>query len=367
MKVLHVIWDLGQGGAQTYLRDLVKACLGVDKLSLAVLVLTNRGALSDEMETFRVPVYYVNIRNGRDINGFMQLFDFLRKSKYDIIHSHSSNILFNSMLWISSAHKVFTEHGGGLMGGASKYRLFYKIFHGNYSRFIAISKSISSDMKAANSKVVEKIRLIYNGMALDSIGTIKSHDGGGLPKEITQAKYRVGIVGRLVPQKGISIFLEAAAFLGEIQADMVFIVVGDGPQKKELLRKAERLHIKERVFFLGYRNDAKSILKLFDVFLLTSEWEPFGLVIIEAMALGVPVVAMNTKGAADEIIRDGVDGFLVDKKEPKRLGECVLKLLDNQNLREEMTISAYRRVEERFTIEQNARRVISVYEECLSG
>lgn len=367
MKVLHVVWNLGQGGTQTYLRDLAKACLGVKNISLCVLVLTKRGPLSDDIEGLGIPVIYLNIKSGVDFNGFTKLFNYLRITKYDIIHSHSSNLLFNCILWFISSPKVFTEHGGGLMGGEWKYYLIYKLFYRNYAQFIAISKASAAEMKAANPKIRSKTRIVYNGLDIEVTKAVNKDYEPELPQEIIQAKCRVGIIGRLVPQKGISLFLAVAAVLAESETDMVFVIVGDGPLQNELEKKSEELGIKDKVFFLGFRKDAKQILKLFDVFLFTSEWEPFGLVIIEAMALGVPVVALNNKGAVNEIITNGIDGLVIDKAEPTLLAQLVVRLLSNEGLRKEIAENAYTKVVEHFTIQQNAQQLVKVYNDCVSG
>lgn len=365
MKVLHVIWDLGQGGAQTFLYELLQQHLSLSDITSEVLVLAKKGYLGEKIEGLGIPITCLGLRSGKDLLGIAKLYSYLRQSNHDIIHSHSPNLAFNCILWKASALKIFTEHGGGLMGGGWKDRLIYKIFESNYCRFIAISNEMANVMKVANSKITDKMRVVHNGLDLRKIDAIVPDNNDKLPETVIHSNYRVGIIGRLVPQKGISTFLEAAAILSKLRKDIVFLIIGDGPLREELQAKAKRLGIESRVYFLGYRVDAKQILKLFDVFLFTSEWEPFGLVIIEAMAAGVPVVALNLKGAVHEIVADNINGFVVDKRDPGLLAKRVLELLDNSKLRAYFVQNARKKVESHFTIEHNAKAILNIYQECL--
>jgi glycosyltransferase involved in cell wall biosynthesis len=331
-----------------------------------VLALNQSGQIGVAIAGMGVSVNCLSMHNGYDVAGILKLRRYLNRINPDIIHSHSRNFAFNWMIRRIHVPKVFTEHGGNLLGGIWKNKWVYKLFGSNYQRFIAISKEMAKAMESCNSKIAERIRVVHNGTDIHQVDSIEPVNSDTLPRDLIDAKFRVGIVGRLVKRKGIDTFLETAAIIARRRRDVVFVVVGDGPLRNELEAKAHQLGIQHIVFFVGSRSDAKRILKILSVFLFTSNYEPFGLVLTEAMAARVPLVALSVKGAVPEIIRDGVDGFAVDRKDPNLLAGRVIRLLDDESLRHYFTQNARRRVERHFSMEENAKRVLCIYKECLT-
>ena len=369
IKVLHIIWGLGIGGAEKYLHDVVRQQLGTCELCPEVLVLSHRGPWSRKIERLGIRTQYLGMRHGYDVSKLLLLHEYLFKGDHDIIHSHAVNFAFNWTGKNTRVPMVYTEHGGGLLGGllagAWKRKLWYRLFGRNYRKLIAISKEMAKVMEKANPNVSDRIRIVYNGINIEEIDTTLSADDCVLPNEILKSQFRVGIIGRLVPKKGIETFLETAAILARNHDDIVFPIVGDGILRQALEARAEKLNIKNRIFFLGNRQDAIRILKSFSVFLFTSNFEPFGLVLAEAMAAQIPVVAFAGKGAVREIVEDGINGFVINTKDPKLLADRVRKVLFNSTLRNQLTRNARKKVEENFSIEQNAIKVLQVYQECL--
>ncbi len=365
MRILHVIWHLGQGGAQTYLLNLLMEMQKLPNITCAVAVLSNRGPLSRDLDKLNLPVTYLGMRSGWDLLGSRCLYKYFRGKAPDIIHSHSNNLLFNAFLQSRNLSIVYTDHGGGLLAGRKRDKLIYRIFETPIRRFIAISEEMRRVMVAANPRIAGRIIVVHNGVKLESIDSMTPHDGAGIPDEMLQANFRVGIIGRLAHQKGIDIFLQTASEIARSRADVVFPIVGDGPLRKELEKRAATLGLAGRTFFLGYRTDAIRLLKLFDVFLFTSNYEPFGLVLLEAMAARVPVVGLHLRGAVPEIVQDSVNGFVVNNADATALASCVLRLLTDAKLREGIVRQARRHVEKQFTIERNAKKVVEVYQQCL--
>ena len=146
---------------------------------------------------------------------------------------------------------------------------------------------------------------------------------------------------------------------------MMFLIIGSGPYEKKLKLLAKKLGILENVLFLGYRKDAVSFMKLFDVLLFTSRFEPFGLVLTEAMAARVPIVAMDIRGAVSEIIRPDIDGVVIKGADCSRAAKAVCRLLSDQNYREQLVTSARERVAASFTLRQNARKVYALYQKLV--
>lgn len=360
MNVMHIIWDLGQGGAQTYLLNLVSEQKKDPDLQLRVLVLTRRGALSDEYERL-VKTEYLGMSSGHSLLAALQIPSKIKESNVALIHVHSNNILLFCLLHLIRLPIVYTEHGGGLLGGRYQDRLIYKLLHKPVTRWIAISEYMANVMQDTNPSNDLPIDLVYNGVNAEQISATTQTPEKDLDERITSARYRVGVIGRLHEQKGIDLFVRVAGHLHSQIDDTVFIIVGDGGLRPDLEAQARQLNVDERVFFLGYRKDAIAILKNFTVFLFTSKFEPFGLVIAEAMAAKVPVVATHSVGAIPEILSNRKEGIVVSNRDPSAVADAVVALLQDSEKRDEFRQSGSRKVRELFSITANAKGVKRVY------
>jgi len=131
----------------------------------------------------------------------------------------------------------------------------------------------------------------------------------------------VGVIARLQPEKGVADFLKAAVHVSKISPQVRFLVVGDGPLREELLALAKRIGVEKRVRFLGHRTDAWALVGLMEVLVVPSVTEGSPLIVLEAMAAGVPVVASAVGGIPDQIRHDK-EGLLVPPGDPGALGEA---------------------------------------------
>ncbi len=147
--------------------------------------------------------------------------------------------------------------------------------------------------------------------------------GSGLPV--------VGTVARLHRQKGVLYFLLAAESISSRFPDARIAVVGDGPLCRALKKRARRLKIDDKIFFLGERRDAFELMNLFDIFVLPSLWEGLPFVLVEAAALGKPIVATAVDGVP-EVIEEERTGLLVPPKDPQLLAGAIIRLLEDRKL-----------------------------------
>jgi glycosyltransferase involved in cell wall biosynthesis len=193
-----------------------------------------------------------------------------------------------------------------------------------------------------------QVHKIHPGVQLPDRGLVQ---GSGAPIKRSlgwEANPTVGIVGRLQPWKGQEIFLRAAARLAEARADLRFMVVGgailgwEGSYADDLRCLAADLGIADRVHFAGHQSDVHPWYDALDVVVHASFGEPFGLVLVEAMALGKPLVATNLGGPL-EIVEDGTSGLLVPPGDPERLAEAVGRILADRRLASTLSRGAMER------------------------
>lgn len=229
----------------------------------------------------------------------------------------------------------------------------------------------NSHSTAAHLPCSHKVAVIYNG--IDTARYTSQMDGGPFRQQyaIPYAAPLIGVVGRLRPWKGQARFLRAAARIARARPDAWFTIVGgtildaDRSYARALQRMATDLGMIDRVVFTGQLADVRPALAAMDVFVHPGDAEPFGLVTVEAMAMGKPVVAFS-HGALPEIVEEGVSGLLAPPGDEEALAQAVLALLSDEEWRAAMGRAGRARVERAFTAGRMAAEVAAVLAACLT-
>ena len=212
-------------------------------------------------------------------------------------------------------------------------------------QFIVVSQTLR-DQFIGRGYPESKLSVIYNGVDVPSelsASTLKSELG--LPADTPV----VGTLGRLTRQKGIDTFIKAAAMVHSRMGDVHFVVAGEGELREELEGLAKAEGLQERMHWLGYRQDAQNVLAGLDIAAVLSRWEPFANVILEAMAVGTPLVASKA-GGNTEALDDGVSGVLVPPEKPQDAANILCRLLEDKDKRKRMADAARERAR-RFSID----------------
>jgi len=224
---------------------------------------------------------------------------------------------------------------------------------------------------AQQEKIICSLRLVYlfggvgvdldrfNPRAVDSLA-IRSQLG------IHPAVSVIGIVARLSYEKGFREFFDAAAEISFVMPQVLFLVVGpeEGVTQKELETITDQLGVRNKVRFLGMRTDMPELYSAMDVVVLPTYREGLGVVLLEAGAMGKPVVTTDIRGCR-EAMRDGETGLLVPPRDAKALARAVIQLLQDPEKRRAMGEAGRRRVEALFDERQVFHQVESTYERLL--
>lgn len=210
----------------------------------------------------------------------------------------------------------------------------------------------------------DKVQVIWNGVDLNMNAKIKPTVLAGVP---TNAPL-IAICGRLHERKGIPVYLAAAARLQQDRPDAHHLVIGEGqPEYLRLLREeVDKLGLSGHVHFLGYRSDVLEVLANVDILVSAATLEPFGRTLIEAMAMGIPVIATRS-GGPEEIIVDGESGFLVEINDESAIAERMLMLLNDHELSRTIGAAGRRRVMEHFDLSKTVAKIEKVFEHAYSG
>lgn len=298
----------------------------------------------------------------------IELARYCRLHKIDIIHVHLGRdywLAFLIKFLYPSVRIVATRHLIFRIKNSWPRRLLYKSF----DKIIAVSKAVEDVLNTASITEQRKISVVHNGIDIVRFSTASN---GTLPKllGLKDNALTVGIVGHVSEHKGHDVFIASIPGILKEVPDAHFIIVGDdfnnGKYIAELEVLAESLNVKEKVFFIGPRNDIPNIMKDLNVLISASRTESFGLVLVEAMAVGVPVVATDV-GAAREIVCDHVDGLIIQVNDSKALTEAVVKLLTDLPLAIKMGQNGAAKVSECFSAVSMAKKTLKVYYEAIAG
>jgi glycosyltransferase involved in cell wall biosynthesis len=232
---------------------------------------------------------------------------------------------------------------------------------------VTISKYSLEKIQQHYSIESDKVRIIPNGVDVEKFK----------PAENVEASKRqffldnvpcVLFVGSLIPRKGLHFLIEAAKEIVKVQPATKFLIVGEGPLKNNLTTSTEGANLLGNFKFLGNLNEHElaAIYGCADAFVLPSTQEGQGIVLLEAQAAAVPVVAFNV-GGVSEAVRNGETGFLVKASNSVELAGALLRLLSNRGLREKMGKSGRKFVTENFTWDICAERMLKVYQEVLTA
>ncbi len=231
--------------------------------------------------------------------------------------------------------------------------------------YIAISEAIKDDLISLDIPS-EKIEIIYNAVDLELFKL-------PLKEKDTLKEIKVGLFGCLVRWKGHKVFLDAIHLLkgAHLGIDLKFYIVGDVPGKdksyyQELEEYAQKKGVDDMVIFTGYRSDIASLMQQMDMVVHTSiDPEPFGRVIIEAMASAKPVIATAIGGPL-EIIKDGVNGLLIQPNDAQVLCDKIIFLANNPKNRKDLGVMARKTVQENFS-RKNYQKVLEIYKKVLKS
>lgn len=205
---------------------------------------------------------------------------------------------------------------------------------------VAISEGVARETISILPSVESKIRTIYNA-AFEELPAITSAVGHiDLPKR--KSKYQLVACGRLTEQKGFSDLL-AAMKLAREKIDVSLWILGTGPLQQALCEQANELGIADAIDFLGFQPDPLLFFRAADLFVLSSWWEGFGNVVVEAMSTATPVVATNCPHGPGEIIDHGKNGWLVPPRSPQALSQQIIASLTDDSLRARLAITGRER------------------------
>lgn len=364
-RVLHVITSLDADGAQTLLMDFASRC-PADRCSNLVAWLVGEGTLAAEPRYAGVEVADLTRGGAFDVRSLFRLVRLIRQRRVDLVHTH---LVHGGILGRLAArmgrvrHVVTTRHYGTEQKERSLlYRLEDRMTR-RTGRVIAISEAVRKHLEDRRIAPPERIRVIHN--ALDPV---LFGDELPLTRTDTGRPPVLGSIGRLRPQKGFHHLLEAFRLVLADHPAATLEIVGDGPLRGELEGRCRELGIADSVSIPGAVPHTLIPQRIdgWDLFVLSSVWEGFGMVLIEAMARARAAVATRVEGVV-EVVEEGVTGLLVPPADPGSLARAVSGLLDDPQRRASMGRAGRERALRLFSMKTFVEKTLAVYDELLES
>lgn len=358
------------GGASPIIRNLAEQ---LTKLGNTVDIITSgynnlkRKERIGDLTVYRVPC----IRRRKELSNTYEMFTYClptfwyslyltKKNRYDINHTHfilPTGIVSYFLKKTTNLPFIITSHGSDVPGyNPDRFSLQHKFLFPIWKIIVKASDYVISPSNSlkylilSNININKKIRVIPYGFDYYKFK----------PKN---KKKKILLSSRLLERKGIQYFLEA---IKNLNLDYEINIIGDGPYKEKLIKKARE--IKANIFFRGWLdNNSEEYIKFFEdssIFVFPSSHESFGVVLLEAMSAGCAIITSNASGCPEVV---GDTAILINPKDPEDIRRGLIKVIENENLRECLGKKARKRVENEFNWEKIAKEYLHIYKKVIES
>lgn len=367
LHVVHLIKVVLVAGAERHLLTLIPALRTYDIESTILLLVEPEKPMDDYLQLAAehdIVVHREVINHHLDLPLFVRLRRRLQTLSPDILHTH---LLHADFYGAPTANAlgipvITSRHNDN----AFRHRIPMRVLHAGLWRMaahgIAISEAIRQFAINIEYAPASRISTIHYGIDPAAMQRDTVEARSKLRKELGLPLHTqiVGVMCRLIEQKGLSYGLQAFQQLTDKHPNTHLVIAGDGVLRESLEAEAQQLGLDGLVHFLGWRSDPLQTLAGYDLLLMPSLWEGFGLVMLEAMAQGLPIIGSHVS-AIPEVIENGETGLLVPPRDVPALTDALDRLLVDATLREQLGTNAGIRLRSQFSPDHMAARTADLY------
>lgn len=372
-RIIHLAKMTGAAGAEGHLLVLIggQRARGLDAW-LWILVEPGNPVQDyvDRATALDIPVQRFVIRRHLDPGLTARLADALRAAQPDLVHTHMIHADLYGNLAARRAgvpYVVSSRHNDDRFRYTLPIRLLNRWLWKRTDAGIAISDAIRRFSMEVEGAPPDRIHTVHYGL---DPARIQAPSGARTNLRqllnLSPDALVIGSVCRLVEQKGLRYGLRGFAHVADRVPDAHYVIAGEGPLRAALDAEVRALGLPDRVHFLGWRSDAHAVFAALDVFLAPSLWEGFGLVFLEAMALGVPIISTQVS-AIPEVVIDGDTGWLVPPRDADAIAAALLHALTDADARRARGAQGRRRLETTFTPDVMVDQTLAVYRRLEGG
>jgi glycosyltransferase involved in cell wall biosynthesis len=363
LKVLEFICPTGYYGAERWVIALAKGCQSLPNITCELAVTQETDSPLEVCHHFKalgLTAHELPMRNRFDTTIIKRLARLIEDNGIDVVHTHGykSDILGLLAARQAGVPAVCTPHG---FENAKDWKLKLYLWLGgltfrHFERVSPLSPQIEQDLKTQYRVPADIIHPILNGVDLSEVAEVRDST-----EKVAQEQYVIGYIGQLISRKNVADLLQAFALLVKERPKAELHIIGDGEERESLTALSETLGIKEKVKFLGFRNDRLKCLRQFDVFAMTSTLEGIPRCLMEAMAMEIPMTAFNIPGV-DQLIRHEETGLSCTFGDISGLANLWMRLQDDPSLARKLTTRAREVVDTEFSAKRMAEEYAALFE-----
>ena len=357
MKVCFLITGLGIGGAERHLFNIVPR-LNFENF---IISLTDNDEFGKKIEEKGVKVYYLGLNKYNLPFVILKFRKIIKEEKPDVldtylIHSNLFGRIFGNLFGVK-------KNISSVRSDYSRFKLLKmidKITKNLVDLFILNSKALLFYVHNTNQVKMENIKVIPNGIDLKNLySKIDNNYDIRLDLKLEMDHFIIISTVRLIKDKNINVLIKAMKFVDE---NICLVIVGDGPERDNLLNLVNRLNLNERIYFLGVRHDIPNLLNSADIFILPSVREGMSNALLEAMALKKICIVSNIP-QNKELINDGYNGLTFNPQSEKELALKIQEVYEEKSKFKTFGFESFNIIEKKF----NMKRIAKSYEETINS
>lgn len=302
MKVLHILRGCDVGGVEWFVHNLVKTQKHNNELDLGLICCKKKGDLKNKFLQLNIKSHFINFKPfEKNIFKYTKIYSIIKS--YDLIHLHSYMPIISLILLLTNVKVLYTNHSVFGYGRRRDFIIKFKnklkiLFLNNKNIHITSNSEYTKNFWKNEGVKNKNSKVIYNGVKFKHVAKELSKIDLDLPE-----KFLVGTTCRLIEWKRVNLLIKAFFRFQKNKKDVHLVIVGDGNQRSKLQKLVIDLEINEKVSFIGNVLNVEQYQSLFDVCVFPSTTEAFGLVAIECMIFGKPVIVMKDGGGITEILQ----------------------------------------------------------------
>ncbi len=369
-RIVYVVDNVSFRGGE---RTVLQLAGGLPRARYEVAVACSPGGvLVERLQDLGVPVIGAEMRRRRRLDTVLALAHTFRRLKPHIVHTQGRGDPFGRvaarLARVPAVVSTTAAIAGRYMVNERWRRALFRLIDFTtdrlVDRFIVVDRRSVEVLAERHGIPTSRVVVIPNGIELDRLDPASTQRGAWRKRlGVADDAFLIGGLGRLAWEKGFADLIKAFAALGSSETWLV--IAGDGPDWEELRALAGALDVSSRVLFTGFIEDVPGLLADLDLFVLSSHQEGHPLALLEAMAMGTPVVATDIAGVA-ETITDGVDGLLVPAGDVPALAEAIRAVGRDPEIAARMSRGARKKIEREYTVERMVRRTAVLYDGLLA-
>lgn len=325
----------------------------------SVVLCQPHSALYQRAQDAGLPVQSLRMRHELDILAAWQLGGYLQQHRVDILHMHTAHAHTLGLLACLRAPQVRQVVSRRVDFAPIRHAFSRWKYLRPQVQYITVSDAVRQIL-TDSGVAPEWVTTVHSGIDLQRFQQVQA-----APPLFPAGTRVIGTVGHLADHKGHRYLVEATALLARQEPDVRVVIAGDGELRQALETQAAALGVTDRLCFTGFRQDILALMQSFEIFVMPSHLEGLGTAVLDAMALGKPVVAAQA-GGIPEVVHHGRTGLLVPPRDAAALAEAIGFLLHHPEQCQAFGLAGRQRVAQHFTATQMASRTCDIYARLLT-